>query len=41
MYTFQNYFRLKKIEDEKNRNKEAAEVGEQATPAAGEEADAL
>ena len=41
MYTFQNYFRLKKIEDERSRKKEAAEVEEQATPAGAEEADAL
>ncbi|MFZ0278591.1 MAG: hypothetical protein WA651_03565, partial [Candidatus Sulfotelmatobacter sp.] len=26
MYTFQNYFRLKKIEDERTRKKEAAEA---------------
>ena len=41
MYTFQNYFRLKKIEDERTRKKEAAEAEEQATAAGGEEADAL
>ena len=41
MYTFQNYFRLKKIEDERTRKKEAAEAEEQATGAGGEEADAL
>ena len=40
MYTFQNYFRLKKIEDERTRKKEAAEAEEQATAAGGEEADA-
>jgi hypothetical protein len=39
MYTFQNYFRLKKIEDERTRKKEAAEVDEAA--AGGGEADAL
>jgi hypothetical protein len=37
MYTFQNYFRLKKIEEERSRKKEAAEVA----AAGGEEADAL
>ena len=41
MYTFQTYFRLKKIEDERTRKKEAAEVEEQATAAGGEEAAAL
>ena len=39
MYTFQNYFRLKKIEDEKTGKKEGPEAEEQA--AAGKEADAL
>src|SRR5262249_3402509 len=41
MYTFQNYFRLKKIEEERSRTKEGTEVEEQANPAGGEEADAL
>jgi hypothetical protein len=41
MYTFQNYFRLKKIEDERTRKKEAAEAEEQATASGGEDADAL
>jgi len=41
MYTFQDYFRLKKIEDERTRKKEAAEAEVQATAAGGEEADAL
>ena len=40
MYTFQNYFRLKKIEEERSRKKEAAETEEQATAAGGEK-DAL
>jgi hypothetical protein len=35
MYTFQNYFRLKKI-DEKTRKKEAPEAEAQATAAGGE-----
>jgi hypothetical protein len=39
MYTFQNYFRLKKIEDEKTGKKEGPEAEEQA--AGGKEADAL
>jgi hypothetical protein len=40
MYTFQNYFRLKKIEDDRTRKKEAAEAEEQATAAGGKEANA-
>jgi hypothetical protein len=39
MYTFQNYFRLKKIEDEKTGKKEGPEAEEQA--AGDKEADAL
>jgi hypothetical protein len=39
MYTYQDYFRLKKIEDEKTGKKEAPEAEEQA--AGGKEADAL
>jgi hypothetical protein len=39
MYTFQNYFRLKKIEDERTRKKEAA-VAEDDITTAGGEADA-
>ena len=39
MYTFQSYFRLKKIEDEKTGKKEGPEAEEQAT--GGKEADAL
>jgi hypothetical protein len=39
MYTFQNYFRLKKIEGGKTPKKEEQEAEEQA--AGGEEADAL
>ena len=39
MYTYQNYFRLKKIEDEKTGKKEGPEVEEQT--AGGKEADAL
>jgi hypothetical protein len=41
MYTFLNYFRLKKIEDERNRKKQPAEAEEQATAEGGKEADAL
>jgi hypothetical protein len=39
MYTFQNYFRLKKIEDERTRKKEAAEAKDQTTASGVEEAD--
>lgn len=40
MYTFQNYFRLKKIEEERSRTKEGTEVQEQSNPAGDEETDA-
>jgi hypothetical protein len=40
MYTFQTYFRLKKIEDQKVRKKEATEAGVQSA-AADSEADSL